>query len=537
MRAHIIVFIHLLIILANGLAIGPANAFAASRTNESESLDGRLRDAIKARDLSQVSLRLEQGADPNAIDPFWGFSATGLAASKCFIGALPSLKEYGADFSANDILGDAMIAYDHARYGKVNTRPDLDRLAECRESIKYLVLNDADLADTFHRHNSGFWFPLQALMDMGPDEDELAASMILKGSPIVFAWENRPIYQFFNALNYRRVDWSKAQATLAILLTKDPNADLSLALHTLASHSSLLGAWAAVFAGTLVEHGADPNFIKERDNGLTTLMKATMSLNPELMSFFLVNGLDANRFSDDGKSPLHLAVMAGSKQNQQQVVAALEMLSTFGMQVNPTGERDSGLYWAIYRRVPTIVEWLLQNGADVEKGTADGNSPLQVFAASGRPDLGLATADDLRVGRALLAYGADVNRKRPFDQRATLQLAANGFPQFAFDILDHGSILDLQDNDGNTALMLATKALQYLSWADNDDYASSVAWQNYLLIRGLVDAGARRDLRNTAGMTPYRHMIEVEGNYSDDILRGFRAKAFAAGLPSEFLRP
>jgi ankyrin repeat protein len=120
--------------------------------------------------------------------------------------------------------------------------------------------------------------------------------------------------------------------------------------------------------------------------------------------------------------------------------------------------------------------------------------------------------DEAGILRVLLARGADVNA---YDNAAKTPLMSfaeelrtcddmtpeQGKQDLIFlDVLLHAA-LDLQDKDGNTALMCAA--------ADG----------NLAEVRSLLKAGANPDLRNRAGKTAYDQAVELE---QDDVVKVLR---------------
>lgn len=84
----------------------------------------------------------------------------------------------------------------------------------------------------------------------------------------------------------------------------------------------------------------------------------------------------------------------------------------------------------------------MQRGADVNKKTFFGNTPLHIAAASG----------DESIVKILLDYGAQMNEKSLNGETALLKASLVGKVKIVQTLLEHGADMNILDDDGDTPL-------------------------------------------------------------------------------------
>jgi uncharacterized protein len=94
-----------------------------------------------------------------------------------------------------------------------------------------------------------------------------------------------------------------------------------------------------------------------------------------------------------------------------------------------------------------IAEMLIDQGADVNVVSRDGNSPLMIAAAYGH----------VGVVRVLLAQGAEVNRRNARGNTALMHAAEFGHREVVELLLQAGADVRVRDHDGETALNAARR--------------------------------------------------------------------------------
>jgi ankyrin repeat protein len=174
---------------------------------------------------------------------------------------------------------------------------------------------------------------------------------------------------------------------------------------------------------------ADASLVKAYDphSGRTPLHCAAISGPDEIAEYLLTHGADVNAKTVSGFTPLMAAVV-----NRKAKLTTL--LVTKGAEVKAV-DREHGasvLHMAAAGGDPTIIEFLLSKGADVECRENDGWTPLHTAAYKGH----------LAVVKALIAGGARVDAKA-FDGTTPLRAAELGYQkdvvEYLRTVLDHSA--------------------------------------------------------------------------------------------------
>jgi ankyrin repeat protein len=110
----------------------------------------------------------------------------------------------------------------------------------------------------------------------------------------------------------------------------------------------------------------------------------------------------------------------------------------------PGREGATRLFWASINGKLSRVEALIKWGADVNKASSDGVTPLMA-----------ASYDDAEVARALLAAGADVNAADDDGWTVLMFASCDGRVEIVRDLLAAGANKHAVNNDGETAYTLA----------------------------------------------------------------------------------
>jgi ankyrin repeat protein len=246
----------------------------------------------------------------------------------------------------------------------------------------------------------------------------------------------------------------------------------------------------------LLEHGADAN-VKESFRGQTSLMWAAAENHPEVVRLLLVHGADpkvrsshrdttppklmadtpAAPISKGGLTALVFAARQGSIESANVLIEA-------GADINQ-GDADGNnpLLIAILNNHDELAQMLIDKGADVDAVNKDGRSPL--FAAVDAHDVDWSDrplvketdkVSSLDVIKSLIDHKANVNAqltavsiiKKAAQDNAdrTLSVGATPFMRAARSgdvevmhlLVDHGADPKLANKDGTTALIVASGA-------------------------------------------------------------------------------
>ncbi|WP_371253877.1 ankyrin repeat domain-containing protein [Orientia tsutsugamushi] len=195
----------------------------------------------------------------------------------------------------------------------------------------------------------------------------------------------------------------------------------------------------ALYDGSEFEHGsALHKAISRRDINMATLL--------------LNNGANVNIQNKYGKTPLHSAILFNSH------IDMLRLLLNNGADVNlPDMHDTSPLHYIIKVSSCSInrIQLLLDNGGNINLQDNNGETILHTSASYNRRD----------IVEFLLNNNADVNIKNKGD-KTPVHLAAQSSNQCILQLLldRYPDMVNLQDNDGNTALHLVVKSyLEILS--------------------------------------------------------------------------
>ncbi len=222
------------------------------------------------------------------------------------------------------------------------------------------------------------------------------------------------------------------------------------------------------FVGSLLAHGADPNLqgnwsplmhaaseglapvvtqlidhgaildLQDPD-GWTALLNALDQNHPDIAGILLARGANPNTASKGGDTPLILAAHGGD-------TASVARLIQLGARVNAANKWGlSPLGAAADDGQTACVHLLLNNGATIEQMAKDGRTPLYMAVQSRQIDC----------VRLLLDKGADVNARTDLDWTPLMAAAKRGDSVAVQLLISRGAKLDLENNEGDTALDIA----------------------------------------------------------------------------------
>jgi ankyrin repeat protein len=191
-----------------------------------------------------------------------------------------------------------------------------------------------------------------------------------------------------------------------------------------------------------------PSLANKGNEISTPLFLAVSSSEDELAGALLKAGADPNVKDKEGRTPLHVALMAanhthgdsGDEHGHQVEVA--ELLLANGADVNAVENKgETPLALAVMHGYNGLAKAMLEAGAGLKVWEA-GETPLFLLAAyNGNADL----------ARAFIASGADVNESDKFGRTVLHAAAAAGKPEMCRVLIEAGAEMNSKVTDGPNA--------------------------------------------------------------------------------------
>lgn len=191
----------------------------------------------------------------------------------------------------------------------------------------------------------------------------------------------------------------------------------------------------------------------------------------------LGSNIDSHDEEDDGKTPLHKTIENGQ-------IEITKMLIDAGADLNVQDEYGvTPIHWAVLHGDEDVLRMLIELKADLNKPDIEGNTPLYAAVTQGEETL----------VKLLLDAGADVDNPGSW---GPLFFAAWDYnPELTKLLLQHGADPNLPDSFGETPLHQVSSRSEEIS---------ELGIECVLLVaQMLIDAGARKDIRDNKGRLPY----------------------------------
>ncbi len=323
---------------------------------------------------------------------------------------------------------------------------------------------------------------------------------------------------------------------------------------------------------TLLDQGADAN-AKESFRGQTSLMWAAAENHPDVVKLLLAHGADPKVLSSD-RDTTPPKLMAGTPAApisrggltalifaaRQGSIESAEALIQAGADINQ-GDADGNtpLLIAILNNHDDLAQVLIDKGANVNAANKDGRTPL--FTAADQHDVDWSDRpfvketdklSSLDIVKSLVEHKANVNaqltalsiiKKAAQDNPdRTLSIGATAFMRAARSgdvevmryLLDHGADPKLANKDGANALMLAAG----LGYTDSNRSTEPEALEAVKLCVSLgFDVNAATDKGETAlhgasrrgANTIIQYLVDKGGNLNAGNKQGFTPLDLAMG--------
>ncbi|HEX4998158.1 MAG TPA: ankyrin repeat domain-containing protein [Terriglobia bacterium] len=351
-----------------------------------------LMTACRSGNLAAIRLLLDRGADINARESYKGQTALMWAAAEGHTAVLNILMEYGADWRIR--------TYEHeAKPPRLSAASSVSPIPRGGFTALLFTARNGDIDSA------------KALLDGGADinygdidntsalvvaimnkQFTFAKFLLERGADpnMVDAAGRTPVYA---AVDIRNEDWS----TLPQRKTEDPVTSLDI-------------------LNALLKRGGNPNVALTRallgrsgmdsgDTGLgagaTPLMRAARSGDAVAMKALLENGADPKQTMRDGNNALLVAAGVGyrdkyTRGTEEQALEALKVAIAAGLDLKSTNQKgETALHGAASRGADLLVQFLADQGVDLNAKSRQGQTPLDV--AMGKGSFGLPVPHDSTV--------------------------------------------------------------------------------------------------------------------------------------------
>ena len=268
-----------------------------------------------------------------------------------------------------------------------------------------------------------------------------------------------------------------------------PASDGTTALHWAAYHGQV------ELAGRLLRAEADPN--TRNDYGSSPLMEAAIVANVDMLRLLLDAGADVESPNLDGQTALMAVARTGS-------VEAARLLVERGADVNAAEHwaGQTALMWAAARQHPDMIDFLVSQGAEVDKRAIDRNWERRVTSeprvkemhTGGFTALLYAVRQNCLVCvERLLAAGADINKPDPDNISPLIIALLNMRFDIARYLVEQGADVNQWDYWGRTPLYMATDMNIVPNSQRGDPFPVNEKSSGLEVARMLLERGANPD--------------------------------------------
>ena len=231
----------------------------------------------------------------------------------------------------------------------------------------------------------------------------------------------------------------------------------------------------------LLEKGADINY--KMDDNVTWLQLAAQNNNPELIKMLTDKGCKVNVFDDDGNTPLTTAAAHGNLEVVKILVENDAKLEPGICKRETCTNRGLTPLHAASWRQPSIMEYLIEKGADPNVKNLEGNTPMH----------NVTWSDSVRSVDILCNAGGNVNTLNNRGLTPLMMAIKKNKTDLMKAFLKNKADLSIADNEGKTAL----------------HYAAIAGYGN--VVDELIVNGADIHAKDQKGRTP-AHFAVYHGN-------------------------
>lgn len=270
------------------------------------------------------------------------------------------------------------------------------------------------------------------------------------------------------------------------------------------------------------------------------LSHALRAMNVHDLKILIDQGIDVNKTEEGQLQPLHYVLTY--RQDHPRLYDIVKLLVEAKVNVVQNNREWTALHQAVRIKNVDVVQLLLESGAPVDKGDADGRTPLYHACSTG-------CAQGVK---KLLAYGAQVGFKDK-NEVQPLHAAAgkcrvnwsrqNDYPVIIEMLIKHGADINAHDKKGRTALhfaamragchLVVATLLKYGASPNNIDYhrAQPIHYASgkikvkyghkevyFAIAHRLALSGSSLDRADKEGKTPLHYAASIGNELIVDFL-------------------
>ena len=202
--------------------------------------------------------------------------------------------------------------------------------------------------------------------------------------------------------------------------------------------------------------------------------------NVNVVDCLVQNGADVDLQDKDGETALFFAVRSKIKKwTSSGILSSLQVIKGANLNTSRNDKRTP-LMEGSSKNDEKQVNWLIEHGADVNLQDEDGDTALHFACNSDHASLEILSC--------LIENGANINACTDFKITPLMMAVQNCHKYVVSFLIEHGANVDLQDEDGDTAL-------HYVAYQESRVDKT----ENFLT---LSTAGASCLCKNSKGLTP-----------------------------------
>ena len=342
-----------------------------------------LMTAAHAGNVDAVRILLDRGADVNARENYKGQTALMWAASERHPAVVKLLLQHGADWKVRSFDRET-------KPPKLSAASSISPIARGGFTALSFSAREGDIESARVMLDGG------VDMNYGDIDNTSALTVAIMNKQYSFAkflidrgadlnipggYGRTALYA---AVDIRNEDWS----TLPNRKAEDPLPSLEIVKQLLARGAKVDMALSAPLPGRSGMDSGDTTL----GAGTTPLMRAARAGDATVMKLLLEKGADPKLTTKDGNTALMFAAGVGYRDKnttgtERDALEALKVSLEAGLDIKQSDTRgETALHGAANRGADSIVQFLVEHGADINAKTKQGHTPLDV--AMGKTTVG-----------------------------------------------------------------------------------------------------------------------------------------------------